>query len=79
MAKYPVQDVHFALYLQHLGNTMKSKAAVEEAINAISWVHGLFGLPPVAKSPFVEAFLSRFAKDASQAQEEEGTYHPQYA
>ena len=35
----PAQPHHFALYLQHVGETTKSKAAVEEAYNAIAWVH----------------------------------------
>ena len=52
---YPVQDAHFALYLQHLGDTTHSKAAIEEAVNAISWVHKLSGLPPITESPFIEA------------------------
>ena len=55
---YPVQEVHFALYLQHLGETVQSKAAVEEATNAIGWVHQLSGLPPIAASPFVRATLA---------------------
>ena len=41
VAVYPVRDVHFALYLQHLANTTKSKAAVDEAVNAINWVLSL--------------------------------------
>ena len=28
---------------------------MEEAVNAISWVHKLSGLPPITKSPFIEA------------------------
>ena len=32
---YPVQEVHFALYLQHLGESVQSRAAVEEAVNAV--------------------------------------------
>ena len=55
---FPVNEVHFALYLQHLGDTTQSKAAVEEAVNAISWVHKLSGLPAVAESPFVGAVQS---------------------
>ena len=55
VAMFPVSDVHFALYLQHLGDTMKSRAAVEEAVNATSWIHQLSGLPSVIKSPFVAA------------------------
>ena len=52
---YPVEEAHFALYLQHVGDTTKSKAMVEEAVNAISWVHTLSGLPPIAESVFVGA------------------------
>ena len=55
---YPVQEVHFALYLQHLGETVQSKSAVEEAVNAIGWVHQLSGRPPIAASPFVRATLA---------------------
>ena len=35
----PAKPHQFVLYLQHLGETSKSKAAVEEATNAMSWVH----------------------------------------
>ena len=46
------------LYLQHLGESVKFKSAVEEAVNAIGWVHQVSGLPPIAESPFVRATLS---------------------
>lgn len=36
---FPVQDMQFALYHQHLAETMGSKPAVEEAGNALSWAH----------------------------------------
>lgn len=55
---FPVQEVHFALYLQHLGVTARSKSAVEEAVNAIGWVHQLAGQPPITTSPFVRATLA---------------------
>ncbi len=55
---HPVQEVHFALYLQHLGEVVQSKSAVEEAVNAISWVHLLSNQPPIASSPFVHATLA---------------------
>ena len=58
VAVFPVGEVPFALYLQHLGETVKSKSAVEEAVNAVSWVHQLSGLPAVTESPFVRATLS---------------------
>ena len=31
---FPVEEVHFALHLQYLVDTTKSKATVEEAVNA---------------------------------------------
>ena len=40
---FPIEEVHFAFYLQHLADTTKSKATVEEAVNAISWRHQLAG------------------------------------
>ena len=55
---YPVQEVHFALYLQHLGERTQSKSAVEEAVSAIGWVHQLSGHPPITASSFVRATLS---------------------
>ncbi len=39
-------SIHFTLYVQHVGETVKSKSAVQEAVNAIGWVHQLLGLPP---------------------------------
>ena len=47
---FPVQEVHFVLYLQHLSEIAKSKSAVEEAVNAISWVHQISGLPAITVS-----------------------------
>ena len=59
---YPVQEVHFALYLQHLGESVQSRAAVEEAVNAVGWVHQLGGQQPIAASPFVRAALEGFQR-----------------
>ena len=44
---FPVQDVQFTLYLQHLAETTESKAVVEGAVNAVSWAHQKAGLQPV--------------------------------
>ncbi len=55
---FPVHEVHFALYLQHLSDTTHSKSAVEEAVNAVSWVHQLAGMLPVTESLFVRATLA---------------------
>ena len=58
VAIFPIQEVHFALYLQYFGEVSTSKSAVEEAVNAISWVQQIAGLPSIAESPFVHATLS---------------------
>ena len=36
MEAIPAKDFQFALYLQHLADTSRSKAAVEEACNALA-------------------------------------------
>ncbi len=38
---FPVREVHFTLYLQYMGETVKLKSAVQEAVNGIGWVHPL--------------------------------------
>ena len=45
----------FVLYLQHVNETSKSKAGVEEATNAMSWVHSCARLPSISANPFVKA------------------------
>ena len=55
---YPVKEVHFALYLQHIGDTTHSESAVTDAVNAINWVHQISGLPPISGSSFVRATLA---------------------
>ena len=54
---FPVQEREFVLYLQHLGDTVRSKSAVEEAVSATSWVNQLAGFPAVSNSPFVQVVL----------------------
>ncbi|KAL5517290.1 hypothetical protein EMCRGX_G002814 [Ephydatia muelleri] len=55
---FPVQAVHLALYLRHLSESVQSKAAVEEAVHALSWLHEVAGLEPVSSVPIVQATLS---------------------
>ena len=52
-----VQELHLVLYIQHLGESTESKAAVEEAVHALSWLHGLVGLQLLGGSPLVNATL----------------------
>ena len=40
---FPVEATKFALYLQHIGETSRSKAAVEEAVNTVLWLQCLAG------------------------------------
>ena len=53
----PARPHEFILYLQHLDKVTTSKAAVEEAHNALSWVHASPGLLPITLDPFVKATL----------------------
>ena len=51
---FPVQEIHLALYLTHLSESTGSKAAVDEALHALAWMHRVAGLPPVGESPLVQ-------------------------
>ena len=45
------------LYLQHLSESTGSKAAVEEAVHAQSWLHELAGLQQLGGSPLVKCMV----------------------
>ena len=51
---FPAQPHHVALYLQSIGDYLESVSAAEAAINAISWVHSLAGLPSPTHNPIVQ-------------------------
>ena len=53
----PAKVCHIVLYLEHLGEIKGSKAAIEEAVNALAWAHSLSGLPSPTASPFVQIVL----------------------
>ena len=57
MPSFPIQELHLVLYMQHLSESTESKTAVEEAVHALSWLHGLAGLQPLGGSPLVKATL----------------------
>ena len=59
VAVFPVRETDFALYLQHLGDTIGSRSTVEEVVNSIGWVHQLAGYPVISESPFVRMGLQR--------------------
>ena len=54
---FPVRETDFALYLQHLSDTVGSKSTVEKAVNAVGWVHQLSGYPTLAESPLFGLYL----------------------
>lgn len=56
--EFPVLDYQFALYLQHIATTVGSKSAVEEAVNAVSWMQQLAGQEGVSQSPIIKATLA---------------------
>ena len=49
--------IYLALYLQHLGNSTGSRAAVDEAVRAFAWIHQAAELPSPTNDPFVKAVL----------------------
>ena len=53
----PAKPHEFVLYLQHIGEMTSSKSAVEEACNAVAWIHTTAGLTPIIAHPFVMATL----------------------
>ena len=61
MTAVPAKDYQAALYLQHIGDISQSKAAVEEACNALAWVHATAGLLSPTQSPFFEEHIGRDA------------------
>ena len=50
---FPVESKYQALYLQYIGDTVRSKSAVEEVVHAIAWIHSIVGLSSPTCSPFV--------------------------
>ena len=51
---FPAQAHYVALYLQHLAERAKSKSAVEEAVNALAWMHSLAGVNSPTDSSMVQ-------------------------
>ena len=51
----PAKSHQFVLYLQHLAEESKSRAAIEEAGNAVLWIHSSAGLTSPMTDPFVRA------------------------
>ena len=56
--EFPIVDYQFALYLQHVGLSTGSKSAVEEAVNAASWLQQVAGQPGISQSPLIKMTLA---------------------
>ena len=54
---FPAKEQHVALYLQYIEDSLKSKAAAEEAVHALNWAHNLAGLESPTQSPLVQTTL----------------------
>ena len=66
LSVFPVKTAHFALYLQHVGEATKSKAAVEEAVNAISWLQRLGGQEEVSRNSLIKSVVEGFQRQLAQ-------------
>ena len=51
--EFPAKTEHVAVSLQHLMDTARFHTAVDSAIYAIQWVHGLAGIPSPTDSPII--------------------------
>ena len=54
---FPVKQHHLVLYLQHLAETTRSKATVEEAVYSMTWAHNLASIPSPTKNFLVSTTL----------------------
>lgn len=58
-----------ALYLQHLGEQVKSKSAAEEAANTLVWVQGVAGVRSATRNPTVQEMLQGLKRTLGNAEE----------
>ena len=54
----PARPIHVALYLTYLAQTAKTSAPLEEAINALSWVHKMATVEDITTHPLVVQVLA---------------------
>ena len=62
----PVEAAQFVLYLQHLGESTNSRAAVAEAVNAVSWVQRLAGEEEISGNTLVKSVVEGFQRKLAQ-------------
>ena len=54
----PAKPIHIALYLSYLAQSAKSSAPLEEAINALSWVHSMATVEDVTAHPLIQQVMA---------------------
>ena len=57
ITSFPVSPSQFVLYFQHVGDATKSKAAVLEAVKAMSWVQRMAGQEEVSHNGSVKLVM----------------------
>lgn len=55
---FPVKAQQFVLYLEDIGSRSDSSAAVEEAVNSISWVQQIAGCEAISESQMVKVVVA---------------------
>ena len=60
---FPVNEVHFTFYLQHVAVVTQSKSAAEEAVHCISRAHQIAGLKSIASCPIVRVILKGLQRE----------------
>ena len=69
--------VLFAVYLQHVGEKGKSRAAISEVVNAVSWVQRLAGEEPVSQNPLIKAINEGFQWSLAQPRKKKELVTPE--
>ena len=59
---FPVKAAHLVVYLQYVSEVTRSKAALDDAFNAIAWAHSVGGKASPTKEAFVAATLKRLQR-----------------
>lgn len=74
---FPVNVALFALYLQHVGEKGKSRAAISEAVYAVSWVQRLAGEEPVSQNPLIKVINEGFQRSLAQPKKKKEPVTPE--
>ena len=62
---FPAVVHHIVLYMQHLAESTRSKAATEEAAYVLAWAHTMAGVTSSTENPFVKTALEGLRRTLS--------------